>query len=248
MTGEPHIRRNVVHAVTWRMVAELLRRHHDKGLHVVETHPCQYDCVSLRVPADSNPLGGIAVADFHVPAMHFHVHEPFDDVRATPVDLGVEPRNAYVLAFLTADDPGTVLDRIDASLGLRTPTGPLGRTPASLAAQVLAGLLARWSLDRDQVEVRSGWLDGGYDVEARGWVEQTPGYGDIFRMPIEEQRRFAARLWRVARVGARSGIVFDFASGLMHRGRDSCDLASEARRIRDLAEIIGRADAWMRSA
>lgn len=246
---EPHFRHNVALAVTWRIVAELLRRHgarHD--LRVIETHPCsgQYDCVTLCAPPGAGAFA--AAADFHVPAQHFHVHQPFTAVEPRPVRLGGDADNAYVLAYLTAADPKEVVDAVEASLGLPAPVGPLGETPASLAARSLAMLLDRRMNDRRRLDVRNGWSEDGWSAALAPWVSEVPGFAPLAASgSVSDQIHQGRRLWRVAPVESSRGVTFDFSRAAAHSAGRTIDLAAARREAGGrLERAVDRLDEWLR--
>lgn len=211
-------RRQVQLAVTWRIIAEVYRRHGMKyGLRVVEVHPGggQYDCIEIRAPRNGDPFG-MGVCDFHIPAQHVHFFEPVAGPKLSGAGLRWSEPADYVLAFLEADDPKQIVDQISEMMGL--PSNPKDKMlpptlPPVLAVRAVAGLLERNSLSRVCIDTRCGWHDSsGYDGSyVKPWVERVPHVWQKIQSggdPI----RLSARLWEMRRVDRERGVIMDFAT------------------------------------
>ena len=105
------VRHTVRQAATWRLVAELMRRHGRRlDLHVCELHPADgaYDCVSLFAGPFQRRL-----CDFNLAAQHIHAYR--GDGRGGPRRVAF-PRVAdddYVQALLAEPDPKNVVDVVE---------------------------------------------------------------------------------------------------------------------------------------
>lgn len=147
-------------ALSWRLVAELHRRH-PREFTVIETHPGggQYDCLSLiagnTVLAHLNRVGGFTNwrTDFQI---------AWEDLW---------PR------CLREDGFGEVLDEISNSLHLRVPTPVPSTRPETIAYRIMAGVSSYFVFDRDHWKWRNGLEDtSGWGNQAHRdrWFEAFP--------------------------------------------------------------------------
>lgn len=240
-------RHNVRAAVSWQVVAELLRRHHKAcQLRVLETHPGggTYDCLSLCYPRCGDVFGGHLVS-FNVLSGHLFVWHPYGTPRVRLEQLGWPEGNNYVLAYLAAEDPKTVVDSIEALVGLPPEPPQLPpTTPPVLVARIVAGVLKRYLLARHRVEVRCGWFDssgaGGSYVDR--WVYEVPGFRDALAAavagPWQAQARIAARVWRLQRSGSDASVVLEMATGTAYSGGEQVSLFERYREVGRLLPVV----------
>lgn len=218
-----HVRYSIRSAVTWRIVTELIRRHHQRfSLRVYELHPGggQYDCLAI-LGGEGGDSFAKQIAHFNIQSQHLHVFHPLDTESSNPQRVGL-PDNDYVLAFLQADDPREVVDRIERALGMPQVQAPLPpSTPAVLGLRVIAGLLERFALSRLQLEARCAWhdssgMEGSYPVMS--WLAPFPSLRDKVKAHNQaldwvHLARVAGRVWRVGPVGMNEqGFAIDLGT------------------------------------
>ena len=146
--------RQLLEVASWRLVAELVRRH--PALRVIETHPGggMYDCLQVLLDPHSNDDRPAIVLN-----------------RAGSVHVlgGDTAADAYWETFwadyLSADDPRRVLDRLCGLAGLP----PVRRLPPSSDATVvysfIAAFLSSAVFGRDRWECRNGSCDSSLGSE-----------------------------------------------------------------------------------
>ncbi len=140
------------HFVTWRVVAELMRRHKlHEHLYVMELHPGggQGDTLALYA---GRPHDGHA--------------RKLDDFRGwrrlgeAPRPQGLEEHGGYVWPWLLADDPRAVVDAVEAAVGLPVASSPLPRaTPTVRCFCLMADVLGLALNSRQSLQWRSAWHD-----------------------------------------------------------------------------------------
>ena len=151
----------ITEAVTWQLIADLIRRHEAKeGLAVVETHPGggQYDCRTLFRPK------GKGRAHFNLRSGAVHIMEPFGEPREPepapwvprPVRSGRLP---YVEAVLLAPHRMEVVRHLEALLGLPSPKRSPRTTRHGLVYRMMAEIAARSVLDGPEVRWENGRID-----------------------------------------------------------------------------------------
>lgn len=157
MTLSDDVAERIKHYVTWRLVAELMRRHKvSLDLHVMELHPAggQGDTLWLY---RGKPGSGQeeSVGDFRG-------WRRLGGELAT--ERGLEQHGGYVWPWLQAGDPKTVVDAAEAALGLSPRSGPLPpATPTVRTFRLMADVLGHALHSRQTLEWRSCWCDSsGY--------------------------------------------------------------------------------------
>jgi hypothetical protein len=172
----PELREEVRSGVTWKLVAELIRRHHAQvDLRIYETHPGGglYDCLSLFAGAFPS---GTHLCDFNQASAHLHAFGKVSSPRCNLEDLRWPDGNDYVLAYLRSEDPKEVVDQIGSILGLPVSgkvVPPI--TAPVLAARLIAEIMSRSMLDRFGFDVRSGYIDtSGGECGLRDELKQIP--------------------------------------------------------------------------
>jgi hypothetical protein len=244
------VRHNVKLATTWRILAELTRRH-PGVFRIVETHPCsgQYDCVSLMARQGDNPFAQ-HLCDFHVPAQHFHIFEPLSTPQARLSDLAWPDTNDYVLGYLSAPDPRKVVEDIEKALGLPAyhPSG--ASSAAVLVVRTIAAALERFMLSRDRLDVRCGWYDSGYGTGPTDWALSMPqvreGIAALSETASwEEQAGITSRVWQIRRLAApinEWGVLMDMKTGMAYAGGEAVLLTGlyeqSGRRLAPLADWV----------
>lgn len=110
------VNQRIVTGVTWKIVAELFRRHleHPK-LRVYKTHPGggMYDCLGLW---SGGWPGAQCPGSFILQSAHFHPGIPYQPTEARLADMQWPGANDYMLTYLAAEDPTRVIDQVAALL------------------------------------------------------------------------------------------------------------------------------------
>ncbi|MFO0713626.1 MAG: hypothetical protein U0353_27485 [Sandaracinus sp.] len=164
----------VLAACSWRLIAELYRRHAHRGtLRIIHFHPGLSAWGVLRLqegwerpdaPRIDVSLGG---GDDGL-----LVVEPWRPVEAPPIARW--PDRNLVRALLAAPDPKTVIDDVEASAGL----GPIEQlppsTPSVVAVRAIAEVLARHALGRRSLRASCGFHDASPDPFITSWARTAP--------------------------------------------------------------------------
>lgn len=195
-----YIRPQLTQAVTWRIIAELFRRHHTNlRLHLIETYAGggQYDCLSLYL--SRKDFIDTLLCHFNLPTSHFHVFDAYQPPRLAESDLAWPDGNDYVQAYLTRDDPNDIVDGIEGVLGLPVVYQRSPITPAVLTLQIIAGLMDRLALSHDALWIRCGWYDSSGDEGSyiRRELQHTFGIKLYLskRADWKEKVQAASRYW-----------------------------------------------------
>lgn len=217
---EMETRYGVRAAVTWRIIAELFRRHKQAcRLRVLETHPGggQYDCLSVGFNRGEVLL--VHMCDFNVGSQHLHLTHPYAEPRARLQDLGWPNFNDYVVPFLCAEDPKEVVDQVEALLGLPACPGLPPTTPPTLVCRVIAGVMERYAFSRTLVTARCAWHDSsGFEgCYVEPWIASFPELqARIDALPDDDDWRkvaaVAGRLWRLKRKDAETMVIVDMGT------------------------------------
>jgi len=139
--------RQLIEAASWRLVAEILRRH--PYLRVMETHPGggQYDCLSILLGGGaSEPRSQIALN--RLGSVHFFRG-------ADHLDHWPE----FWSDYLSAPDPRRIVSELCAKAGLPAVTHLPASTPAVVVYRFIAAFLASTILGRENWECRNGFHD-----------------------------------------------------------------------------------------
>jgi hypothetical protein len=144
----------IVTAVTWRIVVDILRRHHERyNLRILELRPGtgQTECVSILQEHGDFP--GTPLCHFSS-AGNLHI--------ASPEAKVVSMKENFVEAYLKADDPAILTNQIEILLGLPEFKNAVlpDTTRAMLQFRLMAGLAERMALSRTRIEIKCGWDDG----------------------------------------------------------------------------------------
>ena len=142
----------VKHYVTWRLVAELMRRHKaSRDLYVMELHPAggQGDTLGLY---EGPP---------------WEAQSWFNDFRGfrrlggeLKWTRGLEEHGGYVWPWLQSEDPKEVVDAVESALGWPQGSGPLpAATPTVRAFRLMADVLGHALHSRQSLQWRSAWMD-----------------------------------------------------------------------------------------
>lgn len=160
----------VLAACSWRLIAELYRRHAHRGtLRIVHFHPGLSAWGVLRLqegwghsdaPCIEVSLGGSDDG--------LLVVNPWRPVEDPP--LARWPDGNLVRRLLAARDPKTVIDEVEASAGL----GPVAKLPAStpsvVAVRAIAEVLARHALGRRSLRASCGFHDANPEPFITSWA------------------------------------------------------------------------------
>jgi hypothetical protein len=177
----------VVRALAWWVVAELIRRH-SKDLRVLETHPGggQYDCLSLywrskgdlRLFAHLNLLGHIAHAGW------------FDQ------EIGDEESRFNWLDVLASDDRRrTVVEQIERVERMPSPKSTPPTNARSIGPRILARFATSALFSSHRWEIQSGYYDSsGMWSGVNDFVSEVPGV-NLERLPNDPFGEPAARYW-----------------------------------------------------
>ena len=135
------------HWVTWRIVAELMRRHkHHLDLRIYEIYPGGSLSDTLALTG-----GGRRVCDFFgFRRINHHVE----------LHSSLERSGGYVLPYLKAEDPKTVVDDIERTVNLPKIVGKLPVScPTTKTIRVMADILTIALTTRDSHQWRSADRD-----------------------------------------------------------------------------------------
>lgn len=209
------MRANVVYAVTWRILAELLRRHHareDLRLYWLFPGISQTGMVLLRRP------DGEVVLELDV--AHAHVGKP---------TVGDARTRQYVDALLSATDPKAIVDSLGVGAGLPRVEGPLPESsPTVLCARAIAGVLERNMLARKPLRTTPGYFDQNGHVGAFDWAVQIAGVAEQLARARAaaanvDESSFVQHIFALHRGDAVLGlpaktpfVAFDFRRGMAH--------------------------------
>lgn len=188
-------RYQLIDAVTWKIVAELMRRHcHSSELRVFETHPGggQYDCLSLRKGYDN--LNGTHLCDFHAKGIHIHLkigdfHRIFE----------WRGHDDYISAFLKLQDPKPLIDELEKQLQLPDMSSRKipPTTPPVLIYRIISEILQRYVFAREMLFVECGWYDSSYDCHSRKELLHFPSIRTELERDHLPETRFmvSSRFW-----------------------------------------------------
>lgn len=150
------IKPNLKSALSWAIVAEIIRRHGDREtLRVLQTHPGggQYDCLSFYRLRDCTagvyaPGNAIALGDVNRQSGNFRTWiGPWQD------------SYPWLDEWLTAIDPSAVVDRICELTDL----SPIKQVPVTsrqtFGIRLISALVGVRALQRDYLDVRMGYID-----------------------------------------------------------------------------------------
>jgi hypothetical protein len=158
----PSFRVTVRYAATWRVLAELLRRHqdeHDLALYWYFPGLSHHGVVELRRRHELVLTLDVA----HGQALGDGAGEDVADARD------------YVAALLAADDPKRVVDALERAAHLPPRvTAPPASNALTLCARVIAGVLERRVLARAPVRTTPGYIDHDGALRAAGWIACLP--------------------------------------------------------------------------
>jgi len=151
--GNQHVSDRIAHWVTWRIVAELMRRHKAKrDLRVYELHPGggQGDTLALYERRDDGEQ--VALNDFRSWCR-------LGGVLCGRVTL-LDDDGGYVQPWLDTDDPKPIVDEVERLLGLRHSEASLPLPDAAvLTFMLMADLLGLACQSRSSLQWRSACFD-----------------------------------------------------------------------------------------
>lgn len=199
---EMPLRPAVVSAVSWRISAELLRRHYGGPVSLRMYPGDQWECLSLAAGVGD---AVVPLCDFRQKTglLHLrgHLHPPVAGLR----ELGWPRSGDFAAAYLTAADPLRVCDQIESVLGLPPAPHPLPEPAAAVVStRLLAEILAWGMIERIPYEVLSGHEEGGL---ARELLQVAPISAELPLRP-DAMATFARR-FRVVRRGGEPVAVVD---------------------------------------
>lgn len=231
------LNQGVVWAITFRLIAELVRRHEPRQeLRIQQYYP------------GLSPLGGVMVwwgnvGSYKVPSLasdHFAIRFELGGGSLgqlsfeTPEPQGAEAATAreswtadsnYVRRYLSVEDPRNIVDSIETSAGFPATKLVPPSTRKTLTLRVVASLLERRALAREWLRVSSGYLDHSGYVGCVGVV--PPWYRSKMqedgKLPLKDALRLlivhrSANEWNGPIEGNEDryppGVVLDLAKGL----------------------------------
>lgn len=168
---------SVIYAATWRIIAELVRRHDPAlDLFLVQRHPGLsgpgvFSLTRRSAWPDSDGMGHL---DFTLGGGAFGrlmVRERFD---GAPGPAQSPDGLAYVDQFLQAADPRELVNNVEGLAGLQLTESAPATTPKTLAYRVMAEFLERRCLGLHAHVVSSAHLDSGISEWAMvpDWVKR----------------------------------------------------------------------------
>lgn len=191
-------RHQLVDAVTWKIIAELMRRHAQQSqLRVFETHPGggQYDCLDLRQGYEN--LHGKHLCDFHGKGNHLHI---WIDEQSHLFEW--RGNDDYISTFLELQDPKILIDEIEKQIGLldRSEKSIPATTPPVLVYRIISETLQRFIFSRDWLLVECGWFDSSYDCHVREELMHFTAIKDEFEQDRRPSARFqlSSRFWMLS--------------------------------------------------
>jgi len=190
----------LIEAASWRLVAEVLRRH--PHLQVVETHPGggQSDCLSILLEDDaSGPDSQIALN--RSGGVHFFA--------------GVDHRHhwpEFWNDYLSAPDPRRIVSEVCGKAGLPAVRRLPASTPAVVVYRFIAAFMATSIMGRKSWECRNGYndssgMEGSY---VRGeWFASFPAALARLsvRLPDDPMAEPVSRFWFICKSGRRSSVL-----------------------------------------
>jgi hypothetical protein len=227
MSNSPEMpSRAVREAMSWKLVAELHRRHPGEST-VIETHPGggQYDCLTFvkgdDVIACLNRVGG------------FTVH---------PTGVQV-PSEAIWPVSIVDGGVSCVLDRLSVACRFPVPAKLPPTSPETLAYRVMAGVAAALVFEKDLWEWRNGQEDtsGMGDQACRDhWFELFPGATESARSGSPDQPFGNPKygFWFLLRNG-KPAVCISKAALCWDTDLKVVDLASAYRRDRRIHRLVG---------
>ena len=153
------LRFSVLSAITWRVIAELFRRHSAAHpLSIQETHPGISVRGRLHVLLDRD-----SVELWSWPRVAFNLGGPSGtyEVSGDPVD--------YATAFLTRD-PRDVIDEIGRALGLAAPKHLPAATNPTLAVRLIADTLERVALAPGALRATAALYSAHFGCRVPTWA------------------------------------------------------------------------------
>lgn len=132
---------------SWRLAAEMTRRH--PTIRVIETHPCGglYDCFELNWSADQSSFKP-HIALHRVGSIHWFGEGSHDGQLDSSWEI-----------YLGSEDPRAFVSELGAKAGLLAVSKPPATTPRVLVYRFIAAFLSQTVLGRDMWECRSGYCD-----------------------------------------------------------------------------------------
>lgn len=183
--------RQLIEAASWRLVAEILRRH--PYLRVTETHPGggQYDCLSILLGSEASEahsqiaLNRAGSVHFLLGADHLTWSEFWND-------------------YLSASDPVHIVREVCAKARLPAVRRLPPSTPAVVIYRFIAAFMATSVLGRVSWECRNGYHDSsgpGDSCERRDWFAIFPAALARLsvRLPNDPLGEPAYRFWFICK-------------------------------------------------
>jgi hypothetical protein len=261
------LRANVIYAATWRVLAELLRRHGAaQDLHVGAAYPGLSPTGFFHItrglcrsfdPSHAQPrldlwLGGGCCAQIHAST-------PFGPPRASSDDVSWRDVG-YAHALLGSDDPKSVVDTIEALAGLPPVAELPPSTDAALVARVIAAALEARMLDRRLYRTSAGYLDHDGTVAPVAELARVPElWSELGRVRADPEalRQLLGNIWIVHEGTQPLGsgtfepcqpVVFDFRDAKAWAPASSARPVDLAAMYRDHGRRLRPLLAWVDDA
>lgn len=159
-------RLTVLQAMAWRVVAELYRRHATaQALSLLEMHPGSSMWGQLRLmvgPCDGRSAEPASIS--------FNFGGPSGTCEVRRDGAEVLGQFDYVTPMLNGD-PAEVVNRLESSLGLKTPAKIPPSSAAVLGVRLVADALGREWLARTTLRATLGWVDSSIACCVPEWTK-----------------------------------------------------------------------------
>lgn len=158
--------RQLLEIASWRVIAEMVRRH--PGICVIETHPGggQYDCLELLLPIDGRDIPGARITLNRLGSVHYWPVSGDSNLTWT----------TFWSEYLAAGDPLEIITRLETIASLKSPGTLPPSTPAVVTYRFIAAFLSQAVFGRQMWECRSGVLDtsGEEPTLRHEWFDSCP--------------------------------------------------------------------------
>lgn len=157
----------VSHAVAWRIVAELSRRHAaSRPLSLLELHPGISAAGMLRLM-----VGQPSEVMSDQPSITFRFGGQAGTCEVSRGAAPVLTDFDFVTPMLVGD-PKDLVDRLESALGLNTPSLLPPSQACVLCARLIADILATAWLARQPLRTTSGWVDASVGCTVPAWTAE----------------------------------------------------------------------------
>ena len=217
--------RRLKEALSWRMVAELMRRHPGE-LKLIEAHGggCMYDELRIyRRGADRDSPFLISLN--RSGSAHFHGSEPWASLWSDAV---------------AAEDPKDIVDELERRAGMASGGQLPPATPEVLTVRTIASLLEHAAFQREHWEALNGYCDSSDGSQVR------QGYFDAFPLCSQRLRQSepgdllgkpAYRFWFLVRNG-KPRLALEETGRVWDLDGEELNLVARRKRAGELWPIV----------